>query len=374
MSSKRNLKMWLAIGLLLSAVVNSAAAETIYYVDAGVAVAADGLTWTNAFNNLQDALAAAGNTDEIWVARGTYRPAPAADSTNPRKATFQLKSGVAVYGGFPSGGGAWQNRDPQSYVTTLSGDLNGDDRADFINNSDNSYHVVTGSGTDATAVLDGFTVTGGNASAVDFHNDRGAGLLNKRGSPTVTNCTFSGNTARWGGGIYNEDSSSMVTNCRFTGNGSQAGSHYNRGAGISNLNSSPTVTNCTFSGNNAYSGAAMYNYRSSPTVTDCILNHNAAARLGGGICNVVDSRPTLANCTFRRNSAYRGGGIYNTGSITLTNCILSRNTATELRGGMCNVADSRSMVTICTFGGGTAGHSSSAIYSTGDITLTNCTL
>jgi len=41
---------------------------------------------------------------------------------------------------------------------------------------------------------------------------------------------------------------------------------------MSNDNSSPTVTNCTFTGNTSKThGGGIYNYYSSPTVTNCIL-------------------------------------------------------------------------------------------------------
>ena len=51
-------------------------------------------------------------------------------------------------------------RDVGNYETVLSGDLNGDDGPNFANNGENSYHVVTGSGIDETAILDGFTISG----------------------------------------------------------------------------------------------------------------------------------------------------------------------------------------------------------------------
>jgi len=98
--------------------------------------------------------------------------------------------------------------------------------------------VVTGSGTDATAVLDGFIITAGRAYDVPMPKDRGGGMYNESGNPTLTNCTFSLNVAYRGGGIYNKESN-------------------------------PTCTNCTFNGNVASDGAGMYNYKSSPTLTNC---------------------------------------------------------------------------------------------------------
>jgi parallel beta-helix repeat protein len=84
----------------------------------------------------------------------------------------------------------------------------------------------------------------------------------------VTNCTFSGNSAWYGGGMLNWYSWPVVTNCTFLGNSVDyyGGGMYNSGS------SSPTVTNCTFSGNSApMYGGGMLNRNSSPVVTNCIL-------------------------------------------------------------------------------------------------------
>jgi len=110
---------------------------TIYRVVPGGAGSGDcGDSWANACS-LQHALKdlADGGGDEIWVAAGTYTPGAT------REDTFQLKNGVALYGGFAG--------------TILSGDI-----GDSGSSADNSYHVVSGSGTDRSAVLDGFTVQG----------------------------------------------------------------------------------------------------------------------------------------------------------------------------------------------------------------------
>ena len=91
-------------------------------------------------------------------------------------------------------------------------------------------------------------------------------MFNENSSPTVTNCTFSGNTASIGGGMCNEGSSPTVTNCTFSGNSAL---DFGVGGGMANFEGSPTVTNCTFSMNSAsVSGGGIYNGGGSPTVTD----------------------------------------------------------------------------------------------------------
>jgi len=329
MGEKRNLIARLAISVFLVAIACGIAAGEVIYVDADASGGGDGSSWTDAYNYLQDALAVTQSGDEIWVAEGTYKPdANSADpnGSGDRTATFQLINGVVIYGGFAGGETSLAERDWETNETILSGDLNSDDEPNFVNNSDNSYHIVTGSGTNATAILDGFTITAGNANG-SYPDNCGGGMYNDSGSPTVTNCTFSKNLASWyGGGMCNYPSSNpTVTNCTFRGNSADMG-----GGGMCNdSNSSPTLTNCTFIGNSGTFGGGMFNYASNPTLTNCTFNGNSAGYGGGGMFN-DNGRPTITNCTFSKNSATWGwgGAMYNySGIVTVTNCIFWGNTA-----------------------------------------------
>jgi hypothetical protein len=203
------------------------------------------------FLHLQSALNIAVRGDQIWLAAGVYKPGDSGE----RSATFQLKNGVALYGGFAGTESVLAGRDWMAHVTVLSGDIDGNDTTDatgVVTDSNkisgaNSYHVVTGSGTGATAVLDGFTISAGNASSSTSSDARGGGMFNLAGSPTVNNVSFIGNRAfENGGGMFNDGSSPALTNVSFSRNRTAGFSSV--GGGMFNTNSSsPSLTNVTFS-------------------------------------------------------------------------------------------------------------------------------
>ncbi|MCK4625309.1 MAG: hypothetical protein KAV00_08370, partial [Phycisphaerae bacterium] len=315
-------------------------AQTIIYVDADATETPhDGSSWCHAYLTLYEALnlpPSPGTT--IRVANGTYLPDPTG-LEDPREATFQLINGVTIEGGYAGCGAPDPDeRNIPVHETALSGDIGttGDD-------SDNSYNVVVGSNTNETAVLDGVTITAGNADGEPIgeggENNRhgnGSGVHNSNGNPTVINCTFSANYATIGGGMFNWNSNPMVTNCTFSGNSAKdAGGMCNRDS------SSPTVENCIFIENTAsfsYNpcGGAMANWTdSNPTITNCAFIGNTATNAttqayGGAMHIGRESSPVVTNCTFTGNMADDwGGGIRNefsSSNLTVTNCIFWENT------------------------------------------------
>lgn len=310
-------------GIVLTWSAASTQAATIFVVPGGAGTR-DGKSWFNGMD-LSAALRTAATGDELWVKSGTYKPeGPGGD----RFATFQLKNGVALYGGFD---GTETERNQRvlrlaANATILSGDLNGDDGINFANVAENTHHVVTGSGTDATAILDGFMIIAGNAN--DAHEAvHGGGIYISDGSPTLSNITLRSNTAIAGGGIYISEGNPTLHKVNFIGNKATSD-----GGGVFCNNSSPTLSNVNFSGNSARFGGGMYNHSSNPTLINIIFNGNTASASGGGGMANYESSPTLTNVTFGGNAASYGGGIYNTSqsSPILRNCILWGNGINEI--------------------------------------------
>jgi hypothetical protein len=362
-------------------VIHVGVAGTIY-VDKDAAGNNDGTSWDDAFNNLYDAMDASWPGNEIFVAEGTYYPDPNG-LTDPREATFALKNGVTIKGGYAGYGTADPNdRNVELYETILSGDI-----GTVSDNSDNCYHVFyhpDGTNLDHTAILDGFTITAGNADeSYPSPHGNGGGMWNFESSPTVSNCTFSGNSANGtyglGGGMCNYYSSPTVTNCTFGGN-----SAYDSGGGMCNyIYSSPTVTGCTFSGNSVgyehltgYGGGMANYYHSNPIVTGCTFTGNSA-NFAGGMYNYDYSNTTVTGCTFTGNSAEsvflfdgNGGGMNNEGSSPIvTNCTFTGNLAESFGGGMYNEWDSSPAVTNCILWGNRASSGGNEIALTDSSTI-----
>ena len=322
--------MPLVVLLFLIALAQPAAAQTTLYVDADAAGANDGSSWSDAFTDLQSALAMATSTDQIWVAAGTYLPATVLN----RSLSFRItgsQNGLALYGGFAGTEMTLGERDLSAgNETILSGDIGMPS-----DSTDNSYHVVyldatTGGSIKTATVIDGFTITAGNAndpnSTSRLDRDGGGLLCNGSGSgnvcnPSLGNLTFTNNTAAsHGGGMvsyaaFTGESSPSFTDVVFINNfANNGGALFNdaRDGGIS----SPTLTGVTFTDNATpdtvvFGGGAIFNFASgggvsSPIFTDVIFTGNTA-RGGGAVFNDARSasrcNPTFTDVTFDSNIA-----------------------------------------------------------------------
>jgi hypothetical protein len=312
--------------VLCAALAGRSAQAGTRYVNANLTSGAnDGSSWANAHQGphaLQAALAAAVAGDEVWVAQGDYLPT----STGLRTVSFQLKNGVALYGGFLGVEGSTTQRQPQSYLTILTGDLAGDDL--FGNFGENSLHVLNGAGTNATAVCDGFWVTGGNANVSGSNQDRGGGILCVGGaSPTIRNCTFSGNRCTFGGGAgYINGSSPTFSDCLFRDNvGGSFGGAFDMATSVG-----ATFDRCAFFKNSAARAGAIEIFGSSPVkVFNCLFFDNTATgATGGGAIFVSGSNPQIRNCTIADNKATNSlfaGILAGSGAPIIVNCVVFGN-------------------------------------------------
>lgn len=216
-----------------------------------------GLSWKDAFLNLDTALAVAGKGDRIWVAEGVYTPAGGS--------YVMAYDSVEVYGGFAGTESAIEERNFVNHPTTLQGK-----DSSVIRINGNRSYPEGGCGVSRGARWDGFIITGGMAK-------QGAGIFNDNGSPTIVNCAIRGNAATHeGGGVYTLSRGTCATGSPLFMNTEISGNTARRGAGLYNEGGKTGLLNVTISGNHATeSGAGMYNAQTSGVqVINTIIHDN----------------------------------------------------------------------------------------------------
>lgn len=295
-----------ALGLDITFTVQAAA--KVYRVDGDApGPVHNGATWAKAFLTLQDALAVAGNGDEIRVAEGSYKPDEGVGATpGDRAASFVLTEGLTIRGGFAGYGHTNPDaRDFTLYETVLDGDLNDNDLWGILNVGDNSYHVVTGPGGEPAATLDGLTVTAGRADG-DYPDHFGGGLYNPGGALDIVNCLFQGNTGAWGGGILNLAGVLRMVNTQLIGNRALM-----LGGGLQNYGGEATMHNCRIVGNSAdyadvVGGSALYNLDGIFTILNSTVADNLSP-IGKAISGFSWGPSTGAQIRVANSILYNGG-------------------------------------------------------------------
>ena len=354
-----------------------------------------GYSWTDAKGTVQAALdtaAATGIADcQVWVAQGTYYPTEESIDGDPRSASFVLRDGARLYGGFEGTETSLTERDPETYVTILSGDLDGNDTLD----PENSYNVVTGEYLADPAVLDGFTVTMGFADGIEYNTERGAGLNPMETVFTVENCTFKENYAYTGGAAIFavEEASIDIVSRVFEDNASDEDTALGGGDGGAILSQGATMTvtgstfrnniasigagislvsaqvatvldECVFEGNRVPNGGAALNAASNPlNVTGCSFVNNIAEGYGGAIALNGDDDQLFESCLFAGNGSLQGGGamVVGVGTTTLTSCVFEGNMAAFGGGAITTMQTGELDISNCTFAANSAGTSGGAI-------------
>ena len=321
----------------------------------------DGLSWNTPFRAVQrgiDSAADSGDPCQVWVAKGRYYI-----FNDTWQDTIQLRPRVYLYGGFVGGETKLIERHPKRNETILDGHNQAGDNQVF--------HVVTGSD---SAILDGFTVTGGNARGND-PDFNGGGLYSEGSCPVVRNCVFIDNWAMnkqdssgRGGGIYIRQCDNVrILDCVFRQNLSLGG------AGVYVFESAGSIEGSVFMDNNAELGGGLITTHSPGfRIVDTRFISNHATLQAGGVYN--DDEPvTFERCVFALNTGGSGGGIHDIAGVTLIDSIFSGNISTM--GGGIESRDGQITAQGCVFAGNTStGQGGGVDYDEGTIgtSLTDC--
>jgi hypothetical protein len=167
------------------------------------------------------------------------------------------------------------------------------------------------------------------------------GVRNNAGNTaTLRRLRVTGARGNLASGVEILDNSSLnMVDCTVTDNIS-----VDTGApGVYNGNGTLTMTGCTITDNHASGtgylyGGGIWNV-GSMTLTDCDIDGNTA-ETGAGVFNADDSTATLTGCRITYNEAVNGGGLYNFqfGSLTLVECTVEHNEAEVVGGGITNLS------------------------------------
>lgn len=293
-------------------------ASRIRYVKVGGT--GDGSSWDKASGDLQkmiDELATIDAPGEVWVAAGTYRPTTQIIEGVQYAASFRMRDGIDVYGGFAGGEISKAERTKDSmpwsykYKTVLMGADYDDNSAEWIENSSqwnvisSTRHVVwfaPMSGEDnfkSVTILDGVTIKGGAANGgeglADFATDKGGGVYMGLNA-ILQNCIVTENTAKGdGGGVY------------ANGDGADASSANAKGG----------------------------------RVVGCLVYNNSSVEDGGGV--FVKNAGLVLRSMITNNSAMNGAGVYldknaenHPEYLILSTSVVSNNTATGNGAVYCN--------------------------------------
>ncbi len=352
------------------------------YVKHNAAGTNNGSSWANAYTNLETALA---NTTagEVWVAAGTYR--------TPSGTSFNLPNGVSLYGGFAGTETSLGQRNPATNLTTLSGDVLGDDVVGTFGTlrTDNAPHVVTvGAG---AALIDGFSISGGNAAGMGAPINTSGGGIFSSGKVTIRHCNITDNFGTTGSAIYIATTAddAEISNSNISDNYGQAALYMRTVDGI-------TVDSCVFSGNlneiGTTNAAAFLAFNCQQLVlSNSSFTENKAPQAGALYC-VTDSLPNVTNadnfviqnCHFNDNqntlAGANGNGVggaarFRNASYSLLNCTFENNTSVSSGGHIRNDVEAADniVITNCSFKKADAGGWGGAFTAYGGtFTITDC--
>ena len=328
----------------------------------------NGTSWDDASGDLQrmiDELAdnnPQGLPGEVWVAAGTYEPQSQLIQGTGYSASFRMRDGISVYGGFASGESSKTEREKKEggmpwefknqTVLMAAYYVRNESNPSFTGNkwtlTSDSRHVVwfapmpdeEGTFTQPT-YLDGVTIMGGYAQGGtgvdDFKTDRGAGVYMDGRNTYLTNSIVKENYATGnGGGVYLKDGrvqSTLIYNNNADQNG---GAVYVDDQGL--------VHRSMLTNNSARNGAGVYLDNQPATqgeqdhpeyliLSTCVVSNNTASGNGAVYCDeggvLLQNTITNNNCVTATDAtdpnASQTGGIYINRYALVANSVIWNN-------------------------------------------------
>lgn len=343
-------------------------ATRIRYVKPTATGTGDGSSWDNASGDLQkmiDELAdnnVSQQAGEVWVAAGTYKPQSQLISGMNYSASFRMRDGISVYGGFAGDETSKQERAkgtmPWDFtnVTVLEAAYY-ESKLAWTNSKwtvgSDSRHVVwfapMSGESDFTRIttLDGVTVQGGyaqgNTGLDDFLTDRGAGVYMDGANAYLSNCIVRENYATGnGGGVYLKNGrvqTSLIYNNNADADG---GAVYVENRGL--------VYRSMLTNNSALNGAGVYLYNGAEASSDdpdhpeylilstCVVSNNTVRGNGAVYCdkggvlmqNTITNNECVTATDATDVNASQTGGIYVNEYALVLNSVLWNN---QMQGG-----------------------------------------
>ena len=242
-----------------------------------------------------------------WDAAGTYAPQSQLISGTAYSASFRMRDGISVYGGFAGTETTKQERKkgtmPWDYTNVTIFEAAYYDHANLQWNNNkwtltsDSRHVVwfapmaNEADFTRTTMLDGVTVQGGYAQGGtgldDFKTDRGAGVYMDGSNAYLTNCIVKENYATGnGGGVYLRNG--RIENSLIYNNNADAdgGAVYVENRGL--------VLRSMLANNSAHNGAGAYLHNEVEALNDhpeylilstCVVSNNTMSGNGAIYCD-----------------------------------------------------------------------------------------
>ena len=277
------------LALVLLATAGAQAAGPWYVATNGADSGNDGLSWSQPFASISNALTNASSaSDTIWVSNGVYTLSTTVNNPADKKCLIR----------------AWSTN-PADTVLLGHGSNSPPDGINFRG------VLMYGSG----SLLQGFTVTNFYLTNSNY----GAGVYCDAG--LISNCVIAGNillhSSAWGGGggVY-LTGGAVIENCDIIGNRVHPGSYGSGGGGIKMNGSNGRISNCRIVGNKVTvisgggptQGAGVFaGYYGGFVIQDSVIASNTGSTYGGGI---QISGGIVSNCQVFANSASYAAGIY----------------------------------------------------------------